>query len=1263
MQFCRTFALLTALIGTALAAALPATAQGTGFRYDTAQRVINACVLAVDVDDDGVVDPPVNPWIFEGMRRPALTPDDWVFENPLAGGTVVPGRTPETLVRGTADYWIVELTDESATRLVGMDVIYLSATTLELTPEQQGGLRAAVEAGAVLWIDSATDPADPTVVTEVVDFPWLMEDGTDNVFGYADADNYVLDSIDESNGLLRDPHPLSSSDVTRLGNWPNRADYETTVYTTGHFLVPTELDPRFHTIIENVAYDDDGNELDASPWAVAMDYGSGIVLVTTGGVGRDVVEWLFEGDAPDADFRPSPNFLQAPDVKMALNAVQWKDSWQHARETPRAAATSVARAPFPLDVVWQYPDMNDDPAAEGTAVPPVIGAVVSTPVYARSMVYAVSNPASLDEGDVPGYLMAFDMRPEQDRDGDEQADDGVADYALGSPYDLVWYSALPENATTRYSSPTLTSAYDYSQVVLISGVDTDDNTAWVAAYNASLEDLGASPVHAEAPGELLWRREIPAYGPTAEVVALSTPVVHKGYVYVLASEYDSALGSNDANSTYGRAHCFELEYPWGIDEDPWAEDASWWVYPAYEQDLSGDGTVVGDEPQRSLPPFHDPEWLALGPAARAAEPLPPAPGAMPVVHADGDAVDGTPADALLTFGTPISFEWDGSAIENAPGGSQYTLVPTPLRSAEFSAEKPAGFGLNANYFLARTNYLMDTYAETALNLGTNPLEPAGLQIDDRLVGYNPGAVRESILNAVDQGWVDPLEAQQNLPVLIDYAQPAPDPAITDEAHTIPGPVRWKRTFERGEPINQPGAMGTDALAVTSGRPVDYDRDPTDPADPPGSGVISQLDASSGATVWSYDPSRAMPGRSGNAQGESTTAAAFDDETIIVGQSAVEYSDTTPSSVSSIIGLNRQMDVQIDLREGVEGQYPVAVRVAWWDRNTEQWEYAELSPASYAVDPWLGRIMFPADSAANLVDADGIELGISIYGRTLQVDWADDGTGNPITEDHLVPAIERFHHTQNFIRLRHYPVVDGSVTIERPDGTPIDVATVAWMSDPQDFGYPDNAAPYDMRLANLDGWIDVSAALDEDGAPVEPGDELLVSYTGWLEEEGRWITVPDPDNNIAVERHQKPVEFGPSLSSPSVAGDTIHLGTQGRDADLNAAFDEDDPRTMLSLIWNKANGFVRSGVSQPADTQPGFAGAVPVVSGAPSITEDRVFVGSRLMSSPDAPGIGPGYVSAMAPWRVLLCDTNRIVETTGSEPSWVCTGTSSPQRTQ
>lgn len=1211
------------------------------------------------------MDPPIRPYFVEGVRRSDLTPDDWVFVNPLAPASVVEGDAPaDYVIRGKPSYWIVDLTPDSAKRLVGMDLIYLSAPVLDLTRREQDGLRAAVEAGAVLWIDNAIErdaAGDPIGATVFGGFPWQI------VFGYDAANIHALEPVDAAHELLRAPHALNTAAVRRLGDRPNRDEYDLwqgtepdSTLSEGHFL--EYIGAEFRVIIENVAYDDDGNEAGRAAWAAYADYGAGSVLVTTGGVGRDVVEWLFEGDTGAADWRPSPNFLQQPDVKFALNAVQWKDRWQQARGTQRAGATSVARAPYPLDIAWQYPDGSEDPMVNA------IGAVVSTPVHSRNLLYALSLPSV--DANVPAYLMAFDMTPEEDRTGDGMPDDGVPDYAFGAPYDMIWRVDLPLEMNPHYASPTLTSYADpggslsstsddiiYPQVVLISYANTADGTAWVDCYDGSI--LGG--------GALLWRREIEAYSPTAQVVGLSSPIVHNGYVYVLASEYDETLsGVADANSTYGRAHCFELDYAWD-PSDPWPTDASWWVYPSALDNIDGVGTGSGPELQRSLPAFLDPAWVANP----ARPPLPPAPGPTPVVHAAANAVDGVLVDALLTFGTPTSLRWNGSAIVNAGnrGGSQYTLVPAPMREDDHSPAKPGygslalpwGAGLNHDYFAVRLNEGITAYTETRTQAGNALVDQEAWDDTDpdpdaesrRYLRFSPASAREAAVDAF-VGGADPLVAQLGVDVNVRYNEPA----LTEpEGHRIPGPVRWKRVFEVGERISQPAAMSADEIAVTSGRSINHAFLTPPPAPPTGSGAIAKLDAASGATRWSYDPSITMPGRTDAALGANTTAAAFDDETVIVGTSAVDYNPLAPSVVSSIVGLQRQVDAQVNLGLGGGGEYPVAVYLVRPSDTAGLPQIDEIAPGAYNVDPWMGRLIFPPDSAADIVDADGFALGEPIYGKVVRVVWDEAAT---IVEDHVVPDIERFHHTPGFIRLRHRPFDANSVSITRPDGTAILGAdsVSAWV----EFGYGTG-----LRNAILDGWIDLTLATDADGAPVLPGDALHVSYSGWSERYQTWVDVPNAANNIAVERHQMAVEFGPSLSSPAVAGDTIHLGTQGMDYDLDGQFDPppgnpERRETFLSLLWNRATGLVRSAKIQPARRQVGIPG-IPVVSGAPSIAEDRVFVGSRLMTTADADLIGPGYVSALAPWRVLICDTNRIIETTGSEPSWVCTGTSSPQRTQ
>lgn len=1240
MRLGRDCLLLSAFILSVMA--LPADAARTAFRYDAAQRVVNACVLGVGLQ---TADTHPNPYVIEGLRRSELTPDDWVFQNPLAAATVVAGDTPaDYVVKGKREYWFVPLTDETARRLVGMDLIYISAPDLDLSYYQYEGLRAAVEAGALLWVDN--DVAEGGTVW--TSFPWTF------TFTDPGVGDYARVPLDGRHGLLSQPHELSRTSVALLGADPDPAAYQAgNLAISGQFI--SNLDSIFRTVVQVGEIDvASGQIINRQPFVVAGQYGSGSVVVTAGGVGFDAAEWIGPGGTATGYVggrRPAPDTVQAPDVKLGLNMVQWNDRWEQARRSPRASASTLARAPLPLDIKWQFPEPTDDPAARR------LTAVVTSPVYSRGMVYAVSVPSATD----PASLVCLDTDPEVSLNGDGFPDDGLGDYGGGTGYDVVWRYLLPAGFTPRFAGPALasipmmgTGGYAVPvQVALVAYVDptATPNVGYVSCINATVDPAILAQVPAAGnPGDRLWTRTLTGFGGTADVVALSTPVVHNGFIYVLADEYSAALpATTPAERAYGRVHCFQLDFDWSTGSP---DDAGWWVYPSSDPDLDGDGSGVDVEEQRSLPPFHDPNWVA----DPLRTPLPPAPGSLPVVHAVGGTANGGLPDALVTFGTPVTFAWDGTlgrpVLDTTVGGSAWCLVPAPLRNVDDAVL------LNANYFLVRVNQPMLDTALANTTLAINPAIPvADLYYGDRYRVYAPGTVREAIATAVANG-ADPLAAQLGVDVLVDYDLVAGG-TVTDEQQQIPGPVRWRTTLPVGQTIAQPPAVGLDDVVVSGGVPLVYPA----PAVPGNSGGFARLGAASGGVEWSYDPLGSMPGVTPPAETGSVTAPALAHDTAVVGASGISYPGR--GVVSSVIGLSRPTEVRVRLgRAPFDPTHHLSLSEATPTTVTLLGSGAVLSPGSYRLDRWTRDLIFPADSAGNVISDVGAPLG-PIYGQTVIVDFmGDNGTPDDVTDDtawselHRVPDIERFHHTYGFIRLQHRPVnVTAGIAITRPDGTAINMATVA------------PASPTVLYLGNdlmLDGWIDITAALDIRGAAVEPGDELLVSYTGWHEGAGSFITIPSPALNLPAERHAAAEQFGPSVSSPAIAGDAIHLGTQGLDLEPDAVYDPPDGRTeadtMLSLLWNRATGLVRSSLTQPAVPQPGVLG-IPIVMSSPSVGEDRVYVGSRMMPGADSTGVDFGYVSALGPWRVLLTDNERVVETTGSEPSWVCTGTSAPQRGQ
>jgi len=624
------------------------------------------------------------------------------------------------------------------------------------------------------------------------------------------------------------------------------------------------------------------------------------------------------------------------------------------------------------------------------------------------------------------------------------------------------------------------------------------------------------------------------------------------------------------------------------------------------------------------------------------------------VHAAGGTVDGGFADALVTFGTPVTNIYNPGpgrvTFDAGAGGCQFCVVPAPL------VRNTGAVLLNENYYLSTVNYdmLNDAADNTVLAINGTTVVPDSF-FDIRHRRYAPGAVREAIVAAVAAG-ADPIELQTGVDVLVDYHL-APAGTVTDEPHKLMGPVRWRRPLPVGDSIQQPASMGTDEVIVSGGAPIVY----TPPA-PAGSGGFTRMDASTGAVQWSYDPRIHNVGPV--AQTASVTGAAFDGETAVVGATGVDYPGLRAHS--AVIGLSRQMEPTVRLGyETLANSYHVSPNDATPVEVYLAGPGTQISPMSFRVDQWTRHLVFPAETAGNVRDVNGNYIG-PIYGRPILVNWSHDNQtfddpGDDVAvvyELHYVPDIERFHHTPGYIQLRHRPVslAAGNPIITRADGTPIDSATVL---------IPTVITVGGVNLIP-DGWLNIGGANDINGRAVLPGDELLVSYMGWDERAGTFITVPNPALNLAVERHYAAEEFGPSLSSPAMAGDTIHMGTQGLDFDLDAIYDAPAGRTvadtMLTLMWDRATGVVRSMLAQPARPQVGTTG-VPIVQSSPSVADDRVFIGARMSDAPDAPDTTHGYVSAMGPWRVLLCDTDRVVETTGSQPSWVCTGTSSPQRAQ
>ncbi|MCD6359492.1 MAG: PQQ-binding-like beta-propeller repeat protein [Armatimonadetes bacterium] len=1268
-----------------LAAAMPAMGAKTAFRYEQAQRVIKACVLYVQQPGGSYVNS--HPGLIEGLRRTDLCPDDWVFENPLAEAAAVAGR-PNYIVKGSPAYWRVDLTDDTAPQLKDFDLIYVCAPVLDISSAvQQKGLVQAVDAGALLWVDNRVDRSGPTP-TSVVNFPWAFEFGVTDESGASEAvlATNIRRALDTTHGILNEPFALGATAVRTLGDYPqwrpNNESSLTTVqrYPTYDYIFNFDTG-WFRTVVQFGKLSGTGYSV-LEPNIVAASCGSGSIVLTAGDVGADVVEWI-------NDRLPGPNAQQRADVELALNMIQWADRWEQARRRPSASATTVARASLPLEIDWQYPGTEDSVLVRN------IGPVTGTPVHSRGMVFAL---APTSASGTPPRLYCFDAEPRHDLDMDREADDGLLrcdtcgavhdprqyqpgdpctlcggtlrrdfiDWGLGASYDMIWSATLP--GSPRASSPTVTTinvmnaagTYEVPlQVVLVSTVDVTRAAAGtpcggqVFCYNATIDPniLNELPVAFRKTGDVLWSYSIVGFASgTADVVALSTPIVDNGWIYVLATEYDPALpdlGGKTTERVYGRVHCLNL-----TATGPTAT----WEYPTPVADIDGDGGFSGGpENQRSLPPFHDPAWaadvnLAAGPESRSE--LPPEPGALPIVTRAVDTVDQRAVEALLTFGTTTTHVGDGAAVHTsgAAGSSEIALVPTPQDLATGSVL------LNADYCLVTVNHPQTGGAPVpTTNLAANGTAVPGTWFGTRLVRYNPATVREVLADLSRAPGEDPTKLQLGADVLVDYTSTAG--AITDEPHFLPGPMRWRHEFEADNRRANAGAQVGDELVVSTGVPVYYT------GNSGRSGKITALDASTGEERWTYDPRAAAELApvpvNGRPRIEGVTAPAFDGDTAVVGATLVDLTSpiNTSALTSSVIGLKSEVDATIYLRNG-----PAGAAIGTSRDDVEVRLYSSggetIDRSCYRVDRYGRTITFPAEKAGNVTTNNGRTPLGPIYGRAVQVAWRDIngvwrarfGFGPP-PELHVVPDIERFRHVPGYIRLRHYPVdMNTPPVITLEDGTPV----AGW-------SVVNHLNPADTSSPSIDGWIAMPASV--------AGEDVLVSYTGFFEQDGTYYAIPNPALNLSYEKHQVPGEFGPSVSSPIMTGNVIHMGTEGFTGALDGTFDDpvgpaDLRDTMLSLLWDKATGYVRSELSPPVQLNASYGPptTLAAVTSSPSAYGDHVFVGCQVFTAPGA-SAGYGLVGALKPRGVLVCDNTRLVQTTGSEPAWTCTGTSGPQRLQ
>lgn len=1318
-------------------------AAGTTFDYSLQPHTFRACRLLMPGQSGDVASGTTVPHslIFEGLRRYPDKPAGWDIENPLAPPAM---STAGNTTKDIPTYWEVSLNGYTSPQLEGFDLIYIYSTAINLqAASYREALMRAVYEGAVLWVDqpyasgttvTAFAPPGDYVAPNPITTPFTLSTAPQTMGSYRRAD--------DADALLNVPYRLGDSDAIQyLGvyPWNGNANWPAAPALLNASANPAAVgcnDPGFHRV---VSVWDPGS----SAWlpnVVIYRYGAGAVLVTASDVGYDVVNWWYNGTIDH------PLRHQAADCKFAWNVFALASAWTEQRGTTLQRGLSASSAPLPLNVKWQYPDRFE------TAASNPLGAVVASPVVSGGMVYALSLGRQAS-GTTPArapLLMCFDKDPAQDLDHDGQSDDGVVDYALGRSYDMLWSAsldALGGDWTPRGSSPTIATLSGIIgggvklQVALVSVVQRVPNghaVGYVRCYNATFDprvlaavpanDTGGNPLPANwrTPGALLWQRTIDSYDgadatANGQVIELTTPTVAEDYVYVLASEVDedadgtAGVTNQDA---YGRAHCFKLNYRWDLDQD-----GPQWDYPDATTNPNGDSDVAGagagddnatPEPMKLLPPLQNPAWVAgvddgtcnFNPRPE----LPPSPTQKPVVDQPALPRNDPYASAYLHFSSPVSWVWNAGRLDisTTSGGTDYMLLPSPraITAAPYVdltndrywlIDLPAAVTANATdtriTSITRTDDTqIDCSAGTLVQIGTYVYVQLG-----------SGDVRELCLpsrNAGNPG--NPLLTSNAIAITIKYETQVGGvwTAAPDRLASLRGPVR-KRV------VNAVNLARSAARAVENGRGfLAQDVMETDNGSVPAasSGFIqARLQESSGSSdvlKWSFRPAYALPRQATGTPaqayqllGKAGLAVDRNTDTVYAAvTSAVSPSATTPdpqAAVPQVLGLDSTPRLEVQLQANGPDAH-LALAPSPVVQTIMGGAVITVPATAYTVDDQSRTLTFDVAQAGWVSAAVG-----PLWGKPLWVTYAyttppTHATTTTVTNElHVLPDLVRFQYTPGLVRLEHNVVNADPATLVAtlPNGTALTGLTVVTQDHFPAANVPAGANPTWAQGFLAQGLLDVSNLTMPGGEPVRPGSDISISYAYW-----------DPITNAARvssgERHQVPVNFGESVSSPAVAGATVHVGTEGyhptriKDpADGAVVLDNNDRhdeaavtgpiiapnggrRSLLSVLWDPISRVVRGALSQTAYPEPttyGLAGGTdqgtPVSSSSPAVEGNTVYVGSRMMTQLNRvvsyQGQNLGFVSALAPQRTLICDTARLIEVTGQTPSWICVGSQAP----
>ena len=1095
-------------------------------------------------------------------------------------------------------------------------ILVVNLPLLGADPGMEDGLKEIADAGAVLWLDFTASPGGPPAPA-IANFSVIGGGG-----GGA-----ILDAL--PCGLLERPYTFGAPELTTLGAGPAEANITNA-----------------RTVLRPILGAAGGWN---TPGIAAGEYGSGGLVVS----GTNLIGRLGAG---------SP-VQQAALLKFVCNLLEWSQRWDQDRATPRHRASTNLTVKPPLVPMWQYPDPLRPIAGQPNGLS--IGPIVSPAAIADGVAYVVTSPPLGGNGSI----LAIDIQPARDLDGDGLADDGVPDYSLGSPYDVLWEHPITGGGgnigTPLFAGPCVATRQAApggapQRVVLVTTLA--GGRGHLVMYDAR---TGA---------ELMYRNDsmggVQYAGSQTEWV--SSPVVCNGYVYVLTQEVRN-------NIHYTRAYAVD------VDTLGTGATGAVWAYP-----------VPALEPNPDLIP---PVILPAN--------IPTQPGPTPSVSASASLSLFAPGaadpaqrllDAVLRFGTiassmPDTNPGDQVYSVSVPGGSEYALVPMPDPGAP---GPPGGVGPNYGYYTA---YLTAG--------GAPPPTPTSATQDDATTVVAPVPQFGPGYALFTEAWARGYfvnEAQ------LPAEQPSPDPIGWQEGRFIRltysggaenaflhGPVLWKKQLSI---LDEPRVAS---------HTVDVDTVWGSTLAPPGLSVLRALRALDGAEVFSF--ARALLG------GATVTigATACDPDTVYFTHgtavaSGITAMTTEPPKAILLGGGPPPVPANARIIPGfydANGDGVVDRFEALTVKTVPGWPVAPnqiIPPASYRLNPKTRELVI-------LPDALDPATGQSLAGWPVWVDYTQDA-GNPSNPGAWGTVADELHFVPD---PRRYAVEPGTIKLRYP--LALAPGTNTPLAPPEVYlaGYGKAAA---ARIAvppaavTLDGRINLTGLTTPAPAScLAQGRVVEVHYVGYSEyDQPRGappspIVVGTPAANpglpalLPPESHYVPPPLPASLAAPAVSGDTLHYGTALNPVPALAA------DTLASVRWDGRGSTTWTVLSKPAEPHASYPAAglvppgveaspavsagcrdpidVPAASGPnpygvpaflltqrslpviapPTAPSDLTIVppsddGVLVIGALQSPAPFPGFIAGLAPPRTLIGEGTRIIDVLGDQVERVITGTAS-----